>query len=231
MSGLDANHEVDKAAGVDSRRDVKGVEQASSVHGCRAAPQGYDVELPKVGARCGFAMPGYASPSSLRAHASRSLLQARCFRLHLRGTTIAGRAAQVTLRTLTRRHTRLASLIPLSTDVQTLASIEDLIPDTPNERLKNILDEAAALVHGNDEYLRQCTSDPTAAADALEHKTRTANWKELAARGETMFEFVSAPVMAARVHALVASLTALRRTRHTYGISSVEAHLTRIPSR
>ena len=48
MSALDAaNHEVDKAAGLKST-NAKGFEQASSVHGCRAAPCGYDIELPKV---------------------------------------------------------------------------------------------------------------------------------------------------------------------------------------
>ena len=83
---------------------------------------------------------------------------------------------------------RLCGLAPPPTP-QVLASIEDVIPDTPNERLKQILDEASALVHGNDEYLRACTSDPSTAADALENKTRTANWKELATTGKTMFEF------------------------------------------
>ena len=63
------------------------------------------------------------------------------------------------------------------------------MPDTPNERLRNLLDEAAALTRGTDDYLRKCTSAPSDAALALEKKTFEADWKGLFERGETMFEF------------------------------------------
>merc|ERR1719231_186568 len=69
--------------------------------------------------------------------------------------------------------------------------IDAEIPDTPNERLRNLLDEAAALTRGTDEYLRKCTSPPSDAAVALERKTFETDWSELYAQGETMFEFSS----------------------------------------
>ena len=47
-----------------------------------------------------------------------------------------------------------------------------------------LLDEAAALARGHDEYLAKCTSAPSDACKALEKKTFEADWKELFARGE-----------------------------------------------
>ena len=53
------------------------------------------------------------------------------------------------------------------------------MPDTPQERLQALLHEAKALVDGSESYLLDCTSAPSAAADALERKTRTADWPKL----------------------------------------------------
>ena len=63
------------------------------------------------------------------------------------------------------------------------------MPDTPQERLQALLHEAKALVDGSESYLLDCTSAPSAAADALERKTRTADWPKLHRAGETLFEF------------------------------------------
>lgn len=75
--------------------------------------------------------------------------------------------------------------------ITTMSNIDAAIPDTPNERLRNLLDEAAALAHGTDDYLMKCTSPPSEAAKALEAKTFEADWKTLFKNGETMFEFSS----------------------------------------
>jgi len=95
-----------------------------------------------------------------------------------------------------------------------LERIEDEVPDTPNERLKNLIDEAAALVHGGDDYLKECTSAPSAAADALEKKTRTANWKQHFVAGETLFEFSerwTTDVVEAKTLAMFASMLKAQR--------------------
>lgn len=63
------------------------------------------------------------------------------------------------------------------------------VPDTPNERLTALLDEAASLSRGLDEYLVECTSAPSPEAAELERKTRGAPWDELHAQGKTVFRF------------------------------------------
>lgn len=67
--------------------------------------------------------------------------------------------------------------------------VDACIPDTPNERLRSLLLEASALCSETEVYVAKCTSRPSAAADLLETKTRTADWVGLSERGETMFEF------------------------------------------
>ena len=71
----------------------------------------------------------------------------------------------------------------------TMSEINGRVPDTPSERLRNLLEEAVAVCKGQEEYVAQCTSAPSEAAAALEHKTRSADWVGLSKRGETMFEF------------------------------------------
>ena len=76
--------------------------------------------------------------------------------------------------------------VPMPT---TKGDIDASIPDTPNERLRSLLAEASALCAQTETYVARCTSKPSAAADLLENKTRTADWVGLSERGETMFEF------------------------------------------
>lgn len=95
-----------------------------------------------------------------------------------------------------------------------LERIEDMIPDTPNERLRNLIDEASALIHAGDDYLQECTSPPSDAASALEHKTRSANWKSLYESGETLFEFSerwTTDVVEAKTLAMFASMMKAQR--------------------
>jgi len=70
-----------------------------------------------------------------------------------------------------------------------LPKVENFIPDTPNERLQNLLQEATALCVESETYLKQCTSKPSKETDALENKTRSSDWVKLSENGETMFEF------------------------------------------
>lgn len=70
-----------------------------------------------------------------------------------------------------------------------LPKVESFIPDTPNERLQNLLQEATALCVESETYLKQCTSKPSKETDALENKTRSSDWVKLSENGETMFEF------------------------------------------
>jgi len=70
-----------------------------------------------------------------------------------------------------------------------LPQVESFIPDTPNERLQNLLQEATALCVESETYLKKCTSKPSKETDALEKKTRTSDWVKLSKNGETMFEF------------------------------------------
>ena len=72
---------------------------------------------------------------------------------------------------------------------RTKAIVDSKIPDTPNERLRNLLLEASALCSETDTYVQKCTSEPSAEAILLEEKTRSADWVGLSERGETMFEF------------------------------------------
>ena len=70
-----------------------------------------------------------------------------------------------------------------------LPKVESFIPDTPNERLQNLLQEATALCVESETYLKRCTSKPSKETDALENKTRSSDWVKLSENGETMFEF------------------------------------------
>lgn len=70
-----------------------------------------------------------------------------------------------------------------------LPKVEKFIPDTPNERLQNLLQEATALCTESETYLKECTSKPSKETDALEDKTRSSDWVTLSENGETMFEF------------------------------------------
>lgn len=70
-----------------------------------------------------------------------------------------------------------------------LPRVEKFIPDTPNERLQNLLQEATALCTESETYLKECTSKPSKETDALEDKTRSSDWVTLSENGETMFEF------------------------------------------
>jgi len=66
------------------------------------------------------------------------------------------------------------------------------VPDTPNERLVDVLREALDVASGQEEYLVEMTSPPSAAAKALGEATETAAWDELYAGSKTMFRFSQA---------------------------------------
>ncbi|EGB05859.1 hypothetical protein AURANDRAFT_30097, partial [Aureococcus anophagefferens] len=70
------------------------------------------------------------------------------------------------------------------------------------------------LVHGQEEYLLKCTSPPSAAAAALEAKTRAADWKAHHAAGETKFLFSdcwTTDVVEAKTLAMFAAMLKARR--------------------
>lgn len=85
-----------------------------------------------------------------------------------------------------RKDTYKVEDVPLPTN---LSRVETMIPDTPNERLQNLLQEASALCTESETYLKHCTSKPSKETDALERKTRSEDWTALSKNGETMFEF------------------------------------------
>merc|ERR1712194_219290 len=80
-------------------------------------------------------------------------------------------------------------LVPEVSLPTNLPKVEKFIPDTPNERLQNLLQEATALCTESETYLKECTSKPSKETDALEDKTRSSDWVTLSENGETMFEF------------------------------------------
>ena len=69
-------------------------------------------------------------------------------------------------------------------------------------------------MHGQEEYLLKCTSPPSAAAVALEAKTRGADWKSFHAAGETKFLFSdcwTTDVVEAKTLAMFAAMLKAKR--------------------
>ena len=66
------------------------------------------------------------------------------------------------------------------------------MPDTPNERLTTVLQEALDVAAGQDLYLSNMCSPASNAATALGKATETAPWSDLYDSGKTMFRFSNA---------------------------------------
>ena len=65
------------------------------------------------------------------------------------------------------------------------------MPDTPNERLVTVLQEALDVAGGLDPYLTEVCSPASPAAEALGKATEDADWGKLHDEGKTMFRFSS----------------------------------------